>query len=63
MIYEQLDFKGDNKICTYFTPSEESASVISFEITAAGGYILATLCIKAVVDDERKSPSARRRSP
>ena len=30
---------------------------------AAGGYPLATLCIKAVVDDERNKPNARRRNP
>ena len=29
----------------------------------AGGYPFATLCSKAVVDDERKSPKARRRNP
>jgi len=29
----------------------------------AGGYPFATLCNNAVVDDERKSPNARRRNP
>lgn len=30
---------------------------------AAGGYPFATLCIKAVVEDDRNSPRARRLSP
>lgn len=48
---------------TYFTPSQDSASIISLEIVPAGGYALAILCIKAVVEDERNKPRALLRSP